>query len=183
MFKKIISSILLMAGVSAFAAGTLPINSTYSGVFSITNAAVGVNQTNVYTFPSPYSVPPVVFAFASVTNFLPLTNIVTTSNLTTIVATPTNGQVAFTLSEPVARVAYGNVFTTANTPTNVSFGFTFASLPTVVAGPTFTNFPAAITAVTLTNFTLSTQGSQTNNWIAVGPVYYQNSGPTGPVSY
>jgi hypothetical protein len=163
---------------SSFATGSVPANSTQSGVVNFT-VATGLSYTN--TFAAPFTTTPVVITY----NLLAASTVsaltVTTTNFVVTVtnaATPTNGSVSWQAYLPSPRLQYGSNTgaTSGSTTITNTFNPPYYSAPAVVVtgsvlASATNNYPA-VTSVTTTNFIISCGNTnQTFYWHAVGPGY------------
>ncbi len=175
--KKFIFSTLLLAmilcGLKSFATGAEGINPTQQGLINATsNSAAIAYYTNTFAFPFQ-SLPVVtLFTVGTVTNAMPYTNVVTTTNFVVQFATngfsPTIYWQAYIGTPRIISMTPTNQ--TAGTATNILLPATYAYPPVVVvtgqgsASNAFVN----VYGITTTNFTLFSNQLGTNQVLVFG---------------
>lgn len=173
--KKIILSFALMAGLvsAAFGSGIIPIDSTSSGVFTM-SSLTGLT-TNV-PFTSLYSRIPIVQLFPTTTNNSPITlGAITPTNfaVTVTTASATNISIFWRAYPASPLIQTGTNTATAGTPLLVTFPTPFAFAPFVTTGNSTTNTSAIVGAsgVTATNFTATGSTTGPFSWAAIGQTF------------
>jgi hypothetical protein len=149
---------------NSFATGAEGVNPQQNGIVTGNTTS----QTITNSFPFPYTVPPVMQFFPTLTNATPLTNVfVTTTNFAiSFPAAGTNTPIGWMASIGATRMEYGtNAFLVAVGSTNITFPFPYSQQPSVVCSGS-TN--AYVTATTLTNFTLQAFTNETIYWQSIG---------------
>ena len=174
--KLVLGCAVIGLAASAFATGTIVVNTPQSGVIGFsTNGSAYTN-----TFQPSFTYPPAMSVFLAngPTSALPFTNTVTATNFILWISTPTNCTVAWTAVPVFTQIQWGSQAVKQATPTNITFSVPFVYPPSLSGDSSLTNAATGISGVTTTNFTITVSADATVYWQAMG--YTATSAQTGP---